>query len=223
MTRTSPPAQPAAAQPPAQADSLRACTARRRAALADTMRARGGGVAILFTAPEVLRNRDTEYPYRWDSYFYYLTGFTEPEAALVIRVDGSGTRSILFCRDKDPERETWDGFRYGPEAAREVFGVDEAHSFLALDQKMPELLADQPALYYALGSSNQLDQRLQRWLGGVRALARTGVASPAEAFDITVPLDEMRLIKDPLEQDIMRRAARISAGAHVRAGQFKPA
>ena len=201
------------------ATDLRTCTARRREALAATMRARGGGVAVLFTAPEILRNRDSEYPYRWDSYFYYLTGFTEPEAALVIRVDANQTRSILFCRDKDPEREIWDGFRHGPEAARTTVGVDEAHPFSALDQKMPELLADQPAVYYALGSSSELDQRLQRWLGGVRALARTGVASPGEAFDITVPLDEMRLIKDRHEQDIMRRAAQISAGAHVRAMQ----
>ena len=87
----------------------------RRARLASLM---GEGVALIATAPERLRNRDSHYPYRFDSYFYYLTGFIEPEAVLVL-VAGKAPRSILFCRNRDPERETWDGFRYGPESARE--------------------------------------------------------------------------------------------------------
>src|SRR5262245_25126335 len=101
----------------------------RRARLAAAMRS---GIAIVATAPERTRNRDAHYPYRFDSYFYYLTGFREPEAVLMV-VAGSQPKSILFCRDKDPEREIWDGFRHGPAAARETFGFDEAHSIRELD------------------------------------------------------------------------------------------
>src|SRR5688500_16573205 len=106
-----------------------ACQARR-ARLAETM---NRGVAIVPTAAERVRNRDTHHPYRFDSYFHYLTGFAEPEAALVI-IAGDEAKSILFCRDKNPEREVWDGFRYGPEAAREVFGFNEACSITKLDE-----------------------------------------------------------------------------------------
>ncbi|HMN82629.1 MAG TPA: Xaa-Pro aminopeptidase [Burkholderiaceae bacterium] len=189
----------------------------RRKRLAGEMRARGGGIAVLFTAPEVPRNRDSDFPYRWDSYFYYLTGFPEPEAALVLRVSDGCTESVLFCREKNEEREIWDGFRFGPEAARTQFAVDRALPFAALDEQMPQMMADQPAVYYALGADGRLDARMQTWLAGVRAQSRAGVAAPAQAYDLRVLLDEMRLIKDPFEQDVMRRAAKISADAHVRA------
>jgi len=189
----------------------------RRARLAQQMRERGGGVAIVFTAPEAVRNRDSEYPYRWDSYFYYLTGFPEPQAALVVRVDGERTESLLFCREKNAEREIWDGFRFGPELARERFGFDQAHPISELDERMPAMLADQPAVYVMLGSDAALDARLQRWLGSVRSQARTGVSAPSQAIDVRALLDEMRLIKDAHEADVMRSAARISAAAHVRA------
>jgi Xaa-Pro aminopeptidase len=191
--------------------------AQRRKLLADQMRSRGGGVAVVFTAPEVVRNRDSDYPFRWDSYFYYLTGFPEPEAALVLRVADGSTESVLFCRDKNEEREIWDGFRFGPQAAREQFGFDRTFSITALDEQVPALLADQPAIYYALGSEAKLDGRIQKWLSDLRAQARAGVAAPVHAFDVCALLDEMRLIKDTHEQDIMRRAAAISAQAHVRA------
>ena len=191
--------------------------ASRRSQLAQRMRALGGGVAVIFTAPEVPRNRDSEYPYRWDSYFYYLTGFPEAEAVLVLRVDAQGEESTLFCRAKDPERETWDGFRFGPDAARERFGVDECHPVAELDERMTALLADQHAVHYALGSDAGLDARMQRWLGAVRAQARAGIAAPAMAVDVRTLIDEMRLVKDAHEQDLMRRAGVITAGAHVRA------
>lgn len=193
--------------------------AQRRKALADMMRARGGGVAVVFTAPEVPRNRDSPFPFRWDSYFYYLTGFQEPESALVMRVTGGCTESILFCRDKNEEREIWDGFRFGPDAAREQFGFDTSHSITALDEQMSVLLADQPAVYYALGSDPILDGRMQRWLTAVRAQARAGITAPGNAFDITLLLDEMRLVKDSHEIAVMRRAGQIAAHAHVRAMQ----
>jgi Xaa-Pro aminopeptidase len=115
---------------------------RRREQLA---RAIGHGVAVVPTAPERIRNRDTHYPYRFDSHFYYLTGFSEPEAALVI-VAGPSPKTLLFCREKNEEREVWDGFRYGPDAARERFGFDEAHPIDELDEALATLLENQPAL-----------------------------------------------------------------------------
>ena len=189
--------------------------AARRSRLLESM---GAGVAVVPTAPERTRNRDSYYPYRFDSYFYYLTGFAEPEAVLVL-VAGEKPRSILFCREKHEERETWDGFRYGPQAARERFGVDEAQPFGQLDDAVAALLGDQPALFYAPGAESEWDARVMRWLNAVRAQARTGISAPTQIHDIRVVLDEMRLVKDAAEIDTMRRAAGISARAHRRAMQ----
>jgi Xaa-Pro aminopeptidase len=187
----------------------------RRAAVLERI---GSGLAIVPTAPERMRNRDSDYLYRFDSYFYYLTGFPEPDAVLVL-VAGAAPKAVLFCREKHPERELWEGFRYGPEAAREAFGFDEAYPIAELDAKLPQLIANQPALHYAPGMDAAWDARVMRWLNDVRALARTGVAAPAEIRDLRVTLDAMRLIKDDHEVALMRRAATISAGAHVRAMQ----
>jgi Xaa-Pro aminopeptidase len=185
----------------------------RRAAMLERI---GAGIAVVPTAPERMRNRDSDYLYRFDSYFYYLTGFPEPEAVLVL-VAGASPKSILFCREKHPERELWEGFRYGPEAAREAFGFDEAHPIGELDAKLPQLVANQPALHYAPGMDAAWDARVMRWLNDVRALVRTGVSAPAEIRDLRVTLDAMRLVKDEHELAVMRRAAAISAGAHIRA------
>ena len=184
--------------------------ARRRARLAARL---GNGVAIVPTAPECLRNRDAHYPYRYDSYFYYLTGFREPEAVLVL-VGGETPRSMLFCREKNAEREIWDGFRYGPEAAREAFAFDEACSITELDARMPDLLADRPAVQVHLGSDPLWDGRVLGWVNAVRGRARSGVAAPGDLRDVRVLLDEMRLIKDGHEVALMRRAGDISAAAH---------
>jgi len=189
--------------------------AARRNRLASLM---GEGVAVIGTAPERVRNRDSHYPYRFDSYFYYLTGFIEPEAALVL-VGGKSPKSILFCRGSDPEREIWDGFRYGPEAARERFGFDEAHVVAELDTVVPKLLEDQPALYYPVGAEADWDARVMRWLNVVRARSRAGIAAPERLHDVRALLDDMRLVKDAHELGVMRRAARIAAAAHRRAMQ----
>ena len=187
----------------------------RRARLAVAMRE---GVAIVPTAPERIRNRDAHYPYRFDSYFYYLTGFREPEAVLVL-VAGTEPRSILFCRDKDAEREIWDGLRYGPDAARAELGFDEAHSISRLDEMMPGLIADKGALYCHFGADQPWDARIAGWINAVRGRARAGVAAPGELKDLHLLLDEMRLIKEPQEIAVMQRAAAITAGAHSRAMQ----
>jgi Xaa-Pro aminopeptidase len=191
--------------------------AARRARLIAQMQARGGGIAIIPTAPEALRNNDADFPYRHDSYFYYLTGFTEPEAVLVLVANAAGGQSILFCREKNLEREIWDGYRYGPDAAREQFGFDAAHPVSALDAEVPKLMANAPAIFYALGSNARLDAQVQGWLQSVRAQVRAGVTAPAAAFDVHLLLDEMRLVKDAGEIAIMRRAALISSAAHERA------
>ncbi|MFM7633355.1 MAG: Xaa-Pro aminopeptidase [Betaproteobacteria bacterium] len=190
--------------------------ARRRAALLEKMQAQGGGVAIIPTAPEVMRNADADYPYRHDSYFYYLTGFPEPEATLVL-IAGAQNQSILFCRDKNEEREIWDGYRYGPAGAKEQFGFDTCFSIESIDTELPKLMANAPALFYALGSQAKLDEHIQRWLNTVRAQVRAGVSAPGAAFDIRAMLNEMRLIKDEDEIAIMQRAADIAAEAHSRA------
>ena len=189
---------------------------KRRAALLERMQAQGGGVAIIPTAPEVMRNADADYPYRHDSYFYYLTGFTEPEATLVL-VTGAKPQATLFCREKNMEREIWDGYRYGPAAAKEEFGFDAAHAIDQIDVELPKLMTNMPTLFYAFGSDAKLDARIQNWLSGVRAQIRAGISAPSAAMDVRVLLNEMRLIKDADEIAIMQRAATISAHAHARA------
>jgi Xaa-Pro aminopeptidase len=191
--------------------------AQRRQALIEQMRAAGGGVAIIPTAPEVMRNRDADYPYRHDSYFYYLSGFTEPEAFVVLVANATTQQSILFCRDKDVEREIWDGYRFGPQAAQTTFGFDQAFSVAAINEEMPKLLADAHAVFYATGLDNNRDTQVQDWLRGVRAMGRAGVSTPSTIVDVNVLLDEMRVIKDASEIAIMRRAGVISAEAHCRA------
>ncbi|MBZ0104828.1 MAG: Xaa-Pro aminopeptidase [Sulfuricella denitrificans] len=186
---------------------------QRRLRLASAM---GGGVAVIPTAPERPRNRDSHYPYRFDSYFHYLTGFVEPEAVLVL-VAGDAPRSILFCREKNLEREIWDGFRHGPDGAKETFGFDEAHPIGQLDEMLPKLLADQPSLHFHLGADSAWDARAVGWLNSVREQVRSGIAAPGAIQDVRAVLDEMRLIKGDEEIATMRRAAEISAAAHVRA------
>ena len=190
----------------------------RRAALLRQMRAHSdGGLALVPTAPEVPRNRDSMYPYRHDSYFYYLSGFPEPEAVVALASGPEGDRHLLFCREKSAEREIWDGFRYGPDAAREIFGFDEAHPIGELDKRLPDLAADRPALYTPLGLYPSWDKRVTDLLNEVRSRVRTGVAAPEEIVDVRQSLDAQRLVKDAHELALMRRAAAISSGAHRRA------
>ncbi|WCM92938.1 aminopeptidase P N-terminal domain-containing protein [Acidovorax sp. NCPPB 2350] len=189
--------------------------ARRRAHLASLLGE--GGIAIVPTAPERARNRDSEFLYRHDSYFHYLTGFTEPQACLVLTADG---RSTLFCQPKDLEREIWDGYRLGPEAAVAALGVEAAHSSAQLESQLPRLLENRERVWYPFATHEGLAARVDGWLQKVRARVRYGALCPAQQGDLCTLLDEMRLIKDAHEQDVMRRAARISAQAHVRAMQY---
>jgi Xaa-Pro aminopeptidase len=189
--------------------------AQRRAALARQIGP--GGIAIVPTAPERPRNRDSDFLYRHDSYFYYLTGFTEPNAWLVVTGDG---RSTLFCAPKDLEREIWDGYRLGPDAAPEALGVDAALPVTELDARLPRLLENQTTVWYPFAIHKGLETQVDGWLSSVRARVRYGALCPETQRDLCGILDEMRLVKDAHEQDIMRRASQISARAHVRAMQL---
>ena len=184
---------------------------RRRIELARQLK---HGAVILRTAPQRIRSADTHHRYRFDSNFYYLTGFREPEAVLVIMLAGKKPKSILFCQEKNPEREIWDGFRYGPEAARLAFGFDEAWPISALDVELTKLLQNQPVLHTPLGLDTEWDQRVVGWLNAVRAMARTGVAAPHEIRDVREPIAALRLIKEDGELALMRHAAAISGEAH---------
>ena len=194
---------------------------RRNALAKHIFNKTGGGIAVIATAPELARNRDSDFPYRHDSDFFYLTGFEEPGATLVMKVGASGKsyqlESHLFCRPKDLEREIWDGIRLGPDAAPEVLGIEFAHSNHELDQKLGELLADQDAIYVRLAESAEEDRRIRHWMKQVRGQTRSGINPPSEFHDVEVLIHEMRLFKDAHEIDIMRRAAAISARAHIRA------
>jgi Xaa-Pro aminopeptidase len=170
------------------------------------------GIAVIPTAPERPRNRDSDFLYRHDSYFYYLTGFTEPNAYLVLSGDG---KSTLFCQPKDLEREVWDGIRLGPQAAPDVLGVDNAFSISELDAKAPKMLENKDAVWYPFAIHSGLESQVNGWLTAVRARVRFGALCPETQRDLCSVLDELRLVKDAHEQDIMRRAAQISAGAHI--------
>jgi Xaa-Pro aminopeptidase len=185
----------------------------RRRRLAESM---ASGVLVIATAPEVPRNRDSHFPFRFDSYFHYLSGFAEPEAVLVL-VAGAAPRSLLFCREKDVDREIWDGFRFGPEAARATFAFDETYPIDRLDEEIPKLIENQAALHYCIGQDSAWDSRVLGWLRTVREKGRAGVRAPDRLLDARARLDEMRLFKDETELDCMRRAASISADAHCRA------
>ncbi|KOF52884.1 MULTISPECIES: aminopeptidase P N-terminal domain-containing protein [unclassified Achromobacter] len=188
----------------------------RRQRLMARMRAEGGGIAILPTAPEAFRNRDAEYPYRHDSDFFYLSGFTEPQAWLVL-VAGAEDRALLFCRPRHAEREIWEGRRFGPEAAAAHFGFDDAYPVDALDEVVPPLLLDQPVLYGPLAEDRRTDGQVMRWMARARESARGGRKPPERLADLRAMLAEMRLVKDASEIAAMRKAAKISAGAHARA------
>jgi Xaa-Pro aminopeptidase len=194
----------------------------RRARLIAEMRAQsGGGIAAVPTAPEAVRNADTLYPYRADSHCYYLSGFPEPEAVVVLIAgpEAGDSRQILFCRDKNPEREIWDGFRYGPDAAREIFAFDEALPISELAPRLVDWTCDRPALYTPLGLYPAWDQTITATLNEVRNRVRTGVAAPEAVVDVRGLIAAMRVVKDTAELKLMRRAAEISSDAHRRAMQ----
>lgn len=190
----------------------RQALARRRKAL---MQAAGdGAILVLPAAPERIRSRDTHYPYRQDSDFWYLTGCDEPEAVLVLVPGRRHGESILFCRERDPEREGWDGPRLGPEGAVDALGLDDAYPIADIDDILPGLLEGRRRVHYHLGRDPDFDLKLIGWLNRVRAQVRQGAQPPQEFLELGHLLDEMRLFKSADEIALMQKAADISVEAH---------
>ncbi len=190
--------------------------ARRRRGLMQLM---GEGVAIVPTAPVRARNGDVTYKYRPDSDFYYLTHFPEPEAVVVLVPEREQGEFVLFCRDKDPEKESWDGSRAGLEGAVEQFGADDAFPIDDIDDILPGLLENRSKVFYNMGSYADFDAQVIHWVNEVKAKTRSGISAPNEIVDLAYILHELRLLKRTEEQRIMKKAARISAAAHRRAMQ----
>jgi Xaa-Pro aminopeptidase len=189
---------------------------KRRAALLDSIVARGDDSVCVFpAAPVFTRNNDVEHDYRQDSDLFYLTGFAEPGTVLVM--DGKDRKSIMFVRPRDPDREIWDGPRFGVDGAKEHFFADEAHTIDKLGDELPKLFTNKKRLYYRLGQNRSMDDKVLEAIDKTRARAKLGITWPVEIVDPGTVLHEMRLFKSQTDLDAMRRAADITAQAHLRA------
>jgi Xaa-Pro aminopeptidase len=189
--------------------------ARRRRQL---MRMMGkGGIAILPAGQVRLRNRDVAYGFRQDSDFYYLTGFAEPDAVAALIPGRDQGEYILFCRERDPDKEIWDGARAGPEGAVSAYGADDAFPISDIDDILPGLLEKCDRVYHTMGMQPEFDSRLMGWVNELRGRARSGVQTPQEFIALDHLLHDMRLYKSRAEIGALRRAARIAAVAHKRA------
>jgi len=174
-------------------------------------------IAVISAAPVRLRNNDVEYPYRQDSDFFYLTGFGEPEAVAVLIPGRPQGEYLLFVRDRDPTRETWDGKRAGPAGAVRSYGANDAFPITDMDEILPGLLENRTKVFYTMGAYAEFDQRIVGWVNGLRSQSRQGRHSPQEFVALDHFLHDMRLFKSRNEVDLMRQSARIAARAHVRA------
>lgn len=171
-------------------------------------------VAIIPAAPERLRNNDIEHPYRQASDLLYLTGFPEPEAVAVLAPSREDGQYILFCRERDPDKEVWQGYRAGPEGAATHYGADQAFAMDKLDEEMPKLLQGRQTLYFELGQDSGWDRRILNWLQILRRKARAGVRAPHQIVYLGHALHEQRLRKRASELDYMQQAADIAVEAH---------
>lgn len=199
----------------------RAEYARRRKSLMEQMEP--NSIAILPAAPVYIRNRDVEHVYRQDSDFQYLTGFPEPEAVMVLIPGREHGEYVLFCRERDPERELWDGLRAGQDGAVAQYGADDAFPIGDIDDILPGLIEGRERVYYAIGTNEKFDHRLMEWINVIRSKARQGAIPPNEFVALDHLLHDMRLYKSAAEAKVMREAAEISARAHVRAMQVSRA
>lgn len=189
--------------------------ARRRRQLMRMMEP--DSIAIIPAAPERVRNRDVDYPYRQDSDFLYLTGFAEPEAVAVLIPGRKHAQYVLFCRENDPVMETWHGRRAGQQGAVERFGADDSFPINDIDDILPGLLEDRARVYYTMGRDPEFDQKLLGWVNRIREQSRRGVHPPHEFVSLEYLLHEMRLFKTAPEIKAMRAAAEVTIAAHTRA------
>lgn len=191
--------------------------ARRRRQL---MRMAGpDAILILPAAAERIRSNDTHYPYRQDSDFWYLSGFEEPDAVLVLVPGRAHGETLLFCRERHPEREAWDGPRAGPDGAIERYGMDDAYPIGDMDEILPRLIEGRSRVYYHFGRDQEFDLKLIGWVNRVRAQVKQGAQPPHEFQELGHLLHELRLFKSADERKLMRHAGNIAAEAHVRAMQ----
>ncbi|MBA1278914.1 MULTISPECIES: Xaa-Pro aminopeptidase [Pseudomonadaceae] len=191
--------------------------ARRRKVLMAEMEP--NSIAILPAAPMYIRNRDVEHIYRQDSDFQYLSGFPEPEAVIALIPGREHGEYVLFCRERDPARELWDGLRAGQDGAIAEYGADDAFPIGDIDEILPGLIEGRSRVYYAIGSNQEFDHRLMEWINTIRSKARQGAQPPNEFVALDHLLHDLRLYKSANEVKVMKHAAEISARAHIRAMQ----
>lgn len=202
--------------------------AKRRRTFLEAVSARAGdagaqdAVCVFPAAPVFTRNNDVEHDYRQDSDLFYLTGWSEPSTVLVMdaapgKDGGAQLRSTMFVRPRDPDREIWDGPRFGVDGAKEHFGADEAFTFDKLVEELPKLFQNKKRLYYRLGVNRAMDDKILEAIDRTRARAKLGFTWPVEIIDPGTILHEMRLFKSKDDLVAMRKAADITAEAHIRA------
>lgn len=178
-----------------------------------------GGIAILPSAPVRIRSRDVEYRYRQDSDFFYLTGFAEPDAVAVLAPGRASGEFVLFCRERDPDKELWDGSRAGPDGATALYGADDAFPIDDIDDIIPGLIESCTRVFYTMGAYTEFDARIAEWINSLRSRGSKGVHTPQEFVALDHLLHDMRLFKSRAEISAMRRSARVAVQAHERAMQ----
>lgn len=177
-------------------------------------------IAIIATSPVAMRNRDADYKYRADSSFFYLTGFSEPEAVAVIETfdtEEEGYSYSLFCRERNREMEIWNGYRAGIDGAMQDYDADEAYPIDLLDEGILEKLQNKDQLFYRIGHNADFDARVAKWIATASGESRRGTSAPAQVIQLDRIIDEMRLHKDDNEIELMQIASDISADAHTQA------
>ena len=175
------------------------------------------GIAIISSAPVRNRSRDVEYRYRQDSDFYYLTGFAEPESVAVLAPGREAGDYLLFCRERHPERERWDGSRAGPEGAVADYDASDAFPIDDIDDILPGIMESRSCVYYAMGVYPDFDARIGEWVKSLRSRGSSGGHSPHEFVSLDHLLHDMRLYKSRGEISAMRRAAKVASVAHQNA------
>lgn len=192
--------------------------ARRRKALMELMEP--NSIAIVPSAKEKIRSRDTHYTFRQDSDVHYLSGFDEPDVVLVLIPGREHGEFVIFCRERDKAKEIWDGYRAGPEGACKIYGADDAFPIDDIDEILPGLIEGRERVYYALGRDPEFDAQVMGWINRIRAKVRSGAIPPGEFLDLNHFLHDLRLFKSTAEVRLMARAGEIAAQAHVRAMQY---
>lgn len=177
-------------------------------------------IAIVPAALEKIRNRDVEFPFRQDSDFYYLTGFAEPDAVLVLLPGREHGEVVVFCRERDPTMELWNGYRAGPEGVCARYGADDAFPINDMDDILPGLIEGRERVYYAMGRNADFDRRVMQWVNVIRSKVRAGAHPPGEFLVLDHLLHDLRLFKSAAELRVMKEAGQISARAHCRAMTF---